>query len=269
MAELLDLDAEVLHAHLSEMTNWVSTLATTPPRRILDLGSGTGAGTFALLERFAHSEATALDTSAPMLHHLMNKARTLGVADRVSTLQADLDTTWPTIDPVDLVWASLSLHHLADPDRVLSEIRTTLNPGGLLIVVEMDTFPRFLPDDLGLGHPGLEARCHTALAAAHATRVPLLGTDWGPRLTRAGFTIEGHRPRTINLTPPLPATTHRYAQATLHRIRTSLDDQLNPEDLKTLDTLLDSPGPAGLLQREDLTVRTTRTGWVGRRPTTP
>jgi SAM-dependent methyltransferase len=267
MAELLDLDAEVLHSYLSEVTAWIHELtADLPPRRILDLGSGTGTGAFALLERFKRADAIALDISAQLLHHLRGKGRVLGVADRVRTVQADLDAAWPAIDAVDLVWASSSLHHMADPDRVLTEVFAALHPGGLVVVAEMDSFPRFLPDDLGLGRPGLEARCHAALAEGQAAEVPHLGSDWGARLSQAGFTIEAERPFAINLTPPLPASTGRYAQSSLRRIRSNLDGRLSADDLAALDTLIDSDGPDGVLQRDDLTVRTTRTVWVARRP---
>jgi SAM-dependent methyltransferase len=267
MAELLDLDAEVLHSYLSEVTAWIHELAADlPSRRILDLGSGTGTGTFALLQRFAGADLIALDISEQLLHHLRDKARVLGVADRIRTVQADLDAAWPAIDPVDLVWASSSLHHMADPDRVLTEVFAALRPAGLLAVVEMDSFPRFLPDDLGLGRPGLEARCHAALAEGRAAELPHLGSDWGARLSQAGFTIEAERPFAIDLTPPLPASTGRYAQASLRRIRSSLDGRMSAGDLAALDTLLDSDGPDGVLQRDDLTVRTARTVWVARRP---
>ena len=267
MAELLDLDAEVLHSYLSEVTTWIHELAADPPtRRILDLGSGTGTGAFALLQRFEGSDAIALDISAQLLHRLMDKARVLGVADRVRTVQADLDAAWPSIDPVDLVWASSSLHHMADPDRVLTGVFAALRPGGLLAVIEIDSFPRFLPDDLGLGRPGLEARCHAALAEGQADEVPQLGSDWTARLSQAGFTIEAQRPFTINLTPPLPASAGRYAQASLRRIRSGLNGRMNADDLATLDILIDSDGPDGILQRDDLTIRTTRTVWVVRRP---
>jgi SAM-dependent methyltransferase len=270
MAELLDLDAEVLHSYLSEVTAWIHELAADQPaRRILDLGSGTGTGSFALLERFEGADVIALDISAQLLHHLVGKARVLGVADRVRTVQADLDAAWPAIGTVDLVWASSSLHHMADPDRVLTEVFAVLPPGGLLVVAEIDSFPRFLPDDLGLGRPGLEARCHAALAGRRAAEVPHLGSDWGSRLSQAGFTIEAERPFAIDLTPPLPASTGRYAEASLRRIRSSLDGWISADDLATLDTLIDSDGPDGpdgVLRRDDLTVRTARTVWVARRP---
>jgi SAM-dependent methyltransferase len=267
MAELLDLDAEVTHSHLAEVTAWVRQLAADPPPgRILDLGSGTGTGAFALLERFGQAEVIALDVSAEMLQRLIGQARALGLADRIRAVQADLDTAWPAIDAVDLAWASRSLHHLADPDRVLAEVFATLRPGGLLVVAEIDSFPRFLPDDLGLGRPGLEARCHAVLAERQAAELPHLGSDWGPRLSRAGFTVEAERPFVIDLSAPLPAASGRYAQASLRRIRSAVDGRMSADDLAVLDTLIDSDGPDGVLHRGDLTVRNARTLWAARRP---
>ena len=119
-----------------------------------------------------------------------------------------------------------------------------------------------------------------------AARLPYLGSDWGPRLSGAGFAIEAERSFAIELTPPLPASAARYAQATLRRVRSGLDGQLSDgrrpdgqpldgqlpagrlsaEDLATLDILIDSDGPDGIRQRDDLSVRTTRTVWVARRP---
>ena len=214
MVELLDLDADVLHSYLSEVTAWVyERAAELPRRRILDLGSGTGTGALALVQCFAEADVIALDKSAQLLARCQAKARELGVEDRIRTVQADLDTAWPVIDPVDLVWASSSLHHMADPDRVLTEVFTAIHPGGLLAVAEMDSFPRFLPDDVGLGRPGLEARCHAALAEGMADQVPHLGSDWGSRLRQTGFAIEAERTFVIDLRPPLPVSTGRYAQA--------------------------------------------------------
>jgi SAM-dependent methyltransferase len=266
MAEMVDLDAEVLHSYLSELVDWVHDLAADQPRRrILDLGSGTGTGALALVQRFAEAEVTAVDVSASMLARIQGKADALGLADRVHTLQADLDSPWPAIDAVDLVWASASLHHLADPDRVLADVFNAMPSGGLLVVAELDSFPRFLPDDLGLGRPGLEDRCYAAMAEARAETLPYMGSDWGPRLSRAGFKIEAERPFTIELKPPLPAATGRYAQACLRRVRSGLGDRLSADDLATLDTLT-SDGLDGVQYRHDLTVRAARIVWVGRRP---
>ena len=151
LAELLDLDAEVLHSYLSGVIDWVGELAGGQPRRILDLGTGTGTGALALARRFEGADVIAVDVSAPMLDRLRAKARELGMAGRIQAVQADLDTEWPATGPVDLVWASNSLHHMKDPDQVLAWVFAALRPGGLLAVAELDSFPRFLPDDIGAG----------------------------------------------------------------------------------------------------------------------
>ena len=266
MAELLDLDGEVLHSFLSEITGWVRDLAADlPGRRILDLGAGTGTGALALLQRFEEADVIALDKSGPLLDRLRDKARDLGLADRVRTEQADLDAAWPAIGTVDLAWASMSLHHMADPDRVLAEVFAAIRPGGLLAVAETGAFPRFLPDDLGFGRPGLEARCHATLAEGLAGELPHLGSDWGPPLRQAGFTIEAERPFAIELRPPLPASAGRYAQLSLRRIRSGLDGRISAGDLAALDTLIDSDGPDSVLRRGDLSVRASKVVWVARR----
>jgi SAM-dependent methyltransferase len=267
MAEILDLDAEVLHAYLTDVVDWVHEVAgDPPPRRIVDLGAGTGAGTIALARRFTQAEVLAVDMSAELLDRLRHTARDLGVADRVRIVRADLDAAWPAVGAVDLVWAANSMHHLADPGRVLAELFTAIRPGGLLVVAEMDSFPRFLPGDLGVGEPELEARCHAALWHGRTEEMPHLGADWGPRLTEAGFTVEAHRSFTVELTAPLPAATGRYAQASLRRMRTAVDGRISAADLATLDTLIDDHGPDSVLRRDDLVVRAARTGWAARRP---
>lgn len=58
----------------------------------------------------------------------------------------------------------------------------------------------------------------------------------------------------------------RYAQACMQRVRSGLDGRIRAGDLATLDTLSDSDAPRSVLQRDDLTIRTTRIGWAARRP---
>lgn len=259
MAEILELDAEVLRTYLAELTAWLGELSDREPGRIVDLGSGTGTGAVALAQRFPRAEVAALDLSPQMLHLLSKKVAALGLADRVRGVQADLDEGWPALDSSDLVWAAASLHHMGDPDRVLSDVFDALRPGGLLAATEMDFFPRFLPDDIGLGRPGLEARLHAALNEGPAV-------DWTDHLVRAGLVLEAGRPFVIDLPAPLPAATARYAQVCLRKLRSHLDGQLPAEDLAALDAVTDDEGAHSVLRRDDLTVRTTRTTWVGRRP---
>ncbi|WP_030382019.1 MULTISPECIES: class I SAM-dependent methyltransferase [unclassified Streptomyces] len=268
-SELLDLDAEVLAGHLASLIDWLPV--KSGPRRIVDLGCGTGAGTFALLGRFPQAEVTAVDTSAAHLHRLREKAAAAGVADRVRAVTADLDAAdWPDLGTPDLVWASASLHHMADPERTLRRVHALLAPGGLLAAVELAGFPRFLPADAPEAAPGLEDRCHAVLDRHHAAHLPHRNADWATLLAGAGFTVEDERTLAVDLRPgtDLPAgddAVARYALGSLRRIRDGVAPELTPRDLAALDELLAPDGPQALLRRNDLGVRTTRTAWAARR----
>ncbi|MEV8286837.1 class I SAM-dependent methyltransferase [Streptomyces niveus] len=261
--DILDLDAEVLAEHIASITAWLPVKAD--PRHIVDLGCGTGAGTLALLTRFPDAHVTAVDTSAGHLNRLREKAEAAGLADHVRTVQADLDGDWPDLGTPELVWASASMHHMADPDRTLRQVHDTLAPGGLFAVVELAGFPRFLPEDAPADRPGLEERCHAAIDHHHAQQVPHRGADWGTKLAAAGFTVVGERTVTVNMGPPHPDAVGRYALSSLTRMRGVVAETLPPEDLAAFDRLLDTDSPHGILRRADLTVRTERVVWAARR----
>ncbi|MFJ9794068.1 class I SAM-dependent methyltransferase [Streptomyces globosus] len=262
-AEILDLDAEVLAEHTASLTTWLPL--TSAPRRIVDLGSGTGTGTFALLDRFPDAHVTAVDTSAGHLRLLREKACARGVDSRVRTVRADLDSApWPDLGTPDLVWASASMHHMADPGRALRRVRELLAPGGLFALVELAGFPRFLPAHAPEGRPGLEERAHAAADRLHAERVPHRGADWGPMLTAAGFTVRAERTLTIDIPGERSEAIGRYAHGSLQRIRSAAAASLGPEDLTALGELLDTTSPNSLLHRKDLAVRTQRTVWAAR-----
>ncbi|MFD6415292.1 methyltransferase [Streptomyces sp. NPDC060194] len=262
IGEILDLDAELLAEHTAALIDWLPL--TAAPREIVDLGCGTGAGAFALLDRFPEARVTAVDSSAAHLAQLRSTACVRGIDHRVRTLQADLDAAaWPDLGAPDLVWASASMHHMADPARALRAVHDSLAPGGLFAVVELAGFPRFLPPDAPAQAPGLEERLHAATEGFHAEHVPHRGADWGTMLAAAGFTVEGER--TLSVRIGHSPTVGCYALAGLARMRGTLAPELAPADLAALDRLLDPSAPDGILHRDDLTVRTERTVWAARR----
>ncbi|MFF9127128.1 class I SAM-dependent methyltransferase [Streptomyces sp. NPDC014889] len=263
-AEILDLDAEVLAEHTASITE--SLPLKTAPGHIVDLGCGTGAGTFALLDRFPDAHVTAVDTSAEHLQRLRTKACTRGVEERVRTVQADLDDdAWPDLGSPDLIWASASMHHMAHPERALRTVHDALAPGGLFAVVELAGHPRFLPENAPKERPGLEERVHAAADRRQAEHMPHRGADWGPMLTAAGFTVEDERTIAVDIEGDRSEAIGRYALGVLQRIRSVIADRLSPEDLSALDRLLDTTSPHSILRRDDLTVRTERTVWATRR----
>lgn len=256
MIEMLDLDAEVLHDYHSDVIAWVGREAAGNPR-IVDLGAGSGTGSLALARELPGARITAVDVDPEMLAHLRARAQQAGLGDRIDTVEADLDQPWPAFGPVDVVWAASSMHHMADPGRALASAHSVLRPGGLLVVAELDSFPRFLtgtPDEAAedAGHAEMDKRRHEAGLHMHE--------NWGERIRQAGFTEVTERHFDIALPAPLPPAAARYAAVTLSRMRHGLEDRLAAADLAALDRIV-----AGLPGRDDLSVRTDRTVWLARR----
>jgi trans-aconitate methyltransferase len=78
------------------------------PRRVLELGIGTGETTRRLLERYRDAEVTGLDSQPEMVF----RARELGIEVRLARMQDPLpDGPW------DLVLSVLSVHHLTDEQK--------------------------------------------------------------------------------------------------------------------------------------------------------
>lgn len=248
MAEMLDLDAEVLHDFHSAVYGWVREAAAPRPV-VVDLGAGTGVGSVALLRELPEATVIAVDKDPEMLAHLREKT------DRVRTVEADLDGTWPDLGPADVVWASASMHHMSDPAHAVAQVKSLLRPGGVFVVSELESFPRFLAG----ADAELEQRCHDVLAELRAEHGMHMSEDWGARLTAAGFADVAQRRFDIELTPPLPAAAGRYAYVALSRMAQGLAGRLPQPDLDALARIAD-----GVEKRDDLTVRTTRTVWLAR-----
>ena len=83
-ADLLDLDAHILAEHAAAIAQWLPV--REPPGDIVDLGCGTGAGTFTLLDRFPEAHITAVDASVEHLRRLREKACARGLEGRGHTV---------------------------------------------------------------------------------------------------------------------------------------------------------------------------------------
>lgn len=280
MADTLDLDAVLLQDHQDE----VLALAAghhPAPAAILDLGAGTGTGTLALAHKFPHAKVLAVDYSEFMLERLTATVTSEHLDGRVSAQQVDLDSAWPDLSAtggsVDLVWTALAMHHMSYPDAVFGEIARSLAPGGVLIVIEMEGWPQYLPEDLGLGEPGFEQRCHAAVADAPWNAYP----DWSTAIELSGLTMVEQR--VFDYVGQGRAVAHQQkliaqaAQGFLAKVRSSwavARDENDPgeqeltlsaSDLALLDELIDPDSPQFLGNRADLTVRAKRRVWVARK----
>ncbi|WP_371497062.1 class I SAM-dependent methyltransferase [Kitasatospora sp. NBC_00374] len=244
-------------------------------RRILDVGSGPGVMTCVLAETFAGAEAVAVDGAPGLLDRALARAGRLGLGDRVAVRHAELPeglagTGAGTGDgegdgeggeggvgTADLVWSSKAVHHLGDQQGALKALAGALRPGGLLAVAEGGLPMRFLPRDIGIGRPGLQARLDVALETwFEEMRAELPGStavveDWPELLRRAGLTGARTFTSLLDLPAPLGGPARSYLHAQLTRVREAASDALAEEDLRTLDVLLDPGAPEGILRRPD------------------
>ncbi|MFF8770120.1 class I SAM-dependent methyltransferase [Kitasatospora sp. NPDC015120] len=272
-----DVDWDALAVHLereagaqapavTEAARWLGGLLdATPVRRVLDVGSGPGVIAGLLADAFPAAEVVAVDQSAALLE----RARTRS-AGRVATLRADLPEDFGTLGGADLVWSGNAIHHLGDQQAALTALAATLRPGGVLAVAERGLPARYLPRDLGLGRPGLQAR----LDAAHeetfaAMRAAVPGTvavveDWPAMLAAAGLVPAGSRTFLVDHPAPLDTPVREFLHVQLTRRREQFAGLLDDADLAALDALLDRDAPTGILARPDafylaaLTVHTAR-----------
>lgn len=116
----------------------VEAASWSPPRRILELGAGTGTLTRLLLERFPEAEVKAVDGSAEMLEKAAEKLRAFG--GRVTLERAAFETLLHegADDTYDLIVSSFALHHMRHQDvpRFFRRLRESLSPGGRLVVAD-------------------------------------------------------------------------------------------------------------------------------------
>jgi SAM-dependent methyltransferase len=227
LARHLELEAAVSASMTEEALNAAAAALDARPTRIVDLGAGTGAGTLALAQRFPAAHVYSLDISTDLLTALVTSAASAGVADRVDAHLIDLDDDWSSAVPtqIDLMWASMSLHHVRNPDEVLRRAFATLRPGGVLVVSEMTGMLGYEPDDLSTGVAGLASRVIAALAAAGYPA----SADWSRELADAGFVSVHRRDHTVTAAGDT-ADGRRYLLGQFRAWRDRLASALSPTD---------------------------------------
>ncbi|MFI6823139.1 class I SAM-dependent methyltransferase [Micromonospora sp. NPDC050187] len=114
----------------------VEQILGRPPSAVLDLGGGPGTTVEAVLGRWPHGRAVVLDAD-PVLLALARA----GLPASASVLWADLGTpAWRATagGPYDVVLLVMTLHYLPEERarELYAEIRTVLDPGGVLLMAD-------------------------------------------------------------------------------------------------------------------------------------
>jgi SAM-dependent methyltransferase len=107
-------------------------------RRILDLGCGTGGSTLVLARETA-AHVTAVDSHAPFLRILRDRAAESGLADRITTVAMDMARAADLGEDFDLIWAEGSAYSIGFT-HALELWRPLLRAGGCLVVTELVWF---------------------------------------------------------------------------------------------------------------------------------
>ncbi len=206
MAEALEVDGALIlplvETVSSRLTETALDTATVLPRRRCGLRAGS---------RHVRPRATVpcrprspgIDSARTAPRSTSNQSSRCGAWRVASTASRPISIEeLPQLRPADLVWASMVVHHVADPVATLGRLGGLLRPGGMLVVVEFGGNPQVLPDDDPIVAGGAWARLEDG-ARASLVAAPRPGPD---------------RPRLAPRPPPRrPRGRHRRHRAVLLR----------------------------------------------------
>jgi len=134
-ARTWDLDAAKLERAGKVAELMAARIPGLAGAQVLEYGAGTGLLGFALQGRARH--VTLADSSREMLAVAREKLAASG-ADNVEVVALDLARGEVPDRRFDVVCTLLVLHHVADTDALLRRFHTLLEPGGTLVVSDLD-----------------------------------------------------------------------------------------------------------------------------------
>ena len=267
-----ELEGELLLGFLTSTVGRVVELrgAAPPVRRVLDIGSGPGVGTCELARLFPEALVVAVDSSPAMLDRARQRAEARGLDARVRTHVAEVPGGLDGLDRVELIWASMSLHHIGDEVTALRALGELLEPSGLIAIAENADPMSVLPEQLDVGRPGLGDRLDRAGAKGFAAmRERLTGAvpsaDLPSMLSSAGLEVVSSQLAYERFDAPLPEAARRVVLGHLRRVREHLADYLDDDDREALDVLSDADEPRGVMRRPDVFVVASRQILIARR----
>ena len=261
-----ELEGQLLLGFVSDAASWVTAErpADAPSvRRVLDIGCGPGVGTCELANIFPDAHIVAIDSSPAMLDRARERSAASGLTARITAHLAEVPGGLEDIERVDLIWASMSLHHIGDEVEGLLALRGLLEPSGLIAIAELAEPMRVLPYDLDLGRPGLTDRLDSAEAewfAAMRGGLPgaVASSDLSSMVLSAGFEAVVSRIAHQRFEAPLPDEARRVVLGHLRRLSDHLIGYLDDDDLRTIDVLNDADDPRGVMHRSDVFVAASR-----------
>lgn len=150
-----------------------AAVPVTPDMHLLEYGCGTGLLGLALAPHLAR--LTLADASEGMLEVLGRKLAA-GAAPNASALRLDLEHDPLPAERYHLACSLLTLHHVHDLDRVLTQLRAALRPGGTLCVADLDAEDGSFHGHGADVHPGFDRGALAARLLAAGFAAPAFTT---------------------------------------------------------------------------------------------
>jgi SAM-dependent methyltransferase len=116
--------------------SFIGFTGASPAEKILDVGCGTGAMTFALAQRGDHAAIVGIDVSEPYVAF----ARARNADPRITFEIADASSIPLPSGHFDRAVSQLVLQFLPDPLPAVTEMRRVVRPGGLVAACVWDSF---------------------------------------------------------------------------------------------------------------------------------
>lgn len=128
------------HARLSAAVEFdaLSKLGLETCATIVDLGSGSGATTTMLADRFPKAQLIGIEPDDALRAQAEELASDLGMSDRCRFLAAAPDAVPLADGVVDACYTRMLMQHTAKGDAVIAEAKRLLRPEGLLVMVDVD-----------------------------------------------------------------------------------------------------------------------------------
>jgi ubiquinone/menaquinone biosynthesis C-methylase UbiE len=131
---------DIVHASFAE-----TVINLSPPEgRYLDIGTGTGWDAILVAKNTSNVQVTAIDLSDEMLRFAICSSRRERVDTKIKFIKADAKCLPFDDGTFDAVFSQNMLHHLPEPERMLSEIKRVVKSDGAIIIRDLVRHSKFM-----------------------------------------------------------------------------------------------------------------------------
>ena len=120
----------------TELALSLAMIDRAAPLLIADIGCGTGASSLLLARLLSAAQIRAVDFIQEFLDVLKERAESIGVADRISTLAYSMDNLPFADEELDVIWSEGAIYNIGF-EKGVAEWGRYLKAGGLLVASEI------------------------------------------------------------------------------------------------------------------------------------